>query len=122
MTEIPHRRAAGSPSSCSPPVRSRWCSPGSRPHAYGTWLLEVPAALIAAPILILTYRRFSLTPLAYRLILAQALILMIGGHWTYAEVPAGEWVAMCGAVLSQVVFARTHDRQLRGLHRSPSGR
>jgi putative membrane protein len=63
-----------------------------RPHAYGTWLLEVLAALIAAPILILTYRRFPLTPLAYRLILAQALILMIGGHWTYAEVPAGEWV------------------------------
>ena len=63
-----------------------------RPHAYGTWLLEVLAALIAAPVLILTYRRFPLTPLAYRLILAQALILMIGGHWTYAQVPAGEWV------------------------------
>ena len=63
-----------------------------RPHAYGTWLLEVLAALIAAPILVLTYRRFPLTPLAYRLILAQALILMIGGHWTYAHVPAGDWV------------------------------
>jgi putative membrane protein len=63
-----------------------------RPHAYGTWLLEVLAVLIAAPILILTYRRFPLTPLAYRLILAQSLVLMIGGHWTYAEVPAGEWV------------------------------
>jgi len=61
-------------------------------HAYGTWLLEVLPALIAAPILMLTYRRFPLTPLAYRLILAQALILMIGGHWTYAQVPAGEWV------------------------------
>jgi putative membrane protein len=58
----------------------------------GTWFLEVLAALIAAPILVLTYRRFPLTPLAYRLILAQALILMIGGHWTYAEVPAGNWV------------------------------
>jgi putative membrane protein len=65
---------------------------GIRPHAYGTWLLEVLAVLIAVPILILTYRRFPLTPLAYRLILAQALVLMIGGHWTYAEVPAGEWV------------------------------
>ena len=61
-------------------------------YAYGTWLLEVLPALIAAPILMLTYRRFPLTPLAYRLILAQALILMIGGHWTYAQVPAGEWV------------------------------
>jgi len=58
----------------------------------GTWFLEVLAAVIAAPILVLTYRRFPLTPLAYRLILAQALILMIGGHWTYAEVPAGDWV------------------------------
>jgi putative membrane protein len=63
-----------------------------RPHAYGTWLLEVLAVLIAAPVLILTYRRFPLSPLAYRLIFAQAVILMIGGHWTYAEVPAGEWV------------------------------
>jgi putative membrane protein len=63
-----------------------------RPYAYGTWLLEVLAALIAAPILIVTYRQFPLTPLAYRLILAQALILMIGGHWTYAQVPAGDWV------------------------------
>jgi putative membrane protein len=58
----------------------------------GTWFMEVLAALVAAPILVLTYRRFPLTPLAYRLILAQALILMIGGHWTYAEVPAGDWV------------------------------
>jgi len=46
----------------------------------GTWFLEVLAAVIAAPILVLTYRRFPLTPLAYRLILAQSLILMIGGH------------------------------------------
>jgi putative membrane protein len=50
------------------------------------------AALIAAPILVLTYRKFPLSPLAYRLILAHAIILMIGGHWTYAEVPAGNWV------------------------------
>ena len=63
-----------------------------RPHAYGTWLLEVLAALIAVPVLILTYRRFPLTPLAYRLILLHAVILMIGGHWTYAQVPAGDWV------------------------------
>jgi putative membrane protein len=58
----------------------------------GTWFLEVLAALIAAPILVLTYRRFPLTPLAYRLILLHAIVLMIGGHWTYAEVPAGDWV------------------------------
>ena len=59
-------------------------SAGQRP-ARDLWLT-------AAPILVLTYRRFPLTPLAYRLILGQALILMIGGHWTYAEVPAGDWV------------------------------
>jgi putative membrane protein len=58
----------------------------------GTWFLEVLAAHIAGVILVATYRRFPLTPLAYRLILIQALILMIGGHWTYAEVPAGDWV------------------------------
>src|SRR5689334_8793731 len=58
----------------------------------GTWFLEVLAALIGGVVLVATYRRFPLSPLAYRLILAQALILMIGGHWTYAEVPAGDWV------------------------------
>jgi putative membrane protein len=60
--------------------------------ALGTWFLEVLAALIGAVILVVTYRRFPLSPLAYRLILVHALILMIGGHWTYAEVPAGDWV------------------------------
>ena len=58
----------------------------------GTWFLEVFAALIGAVILVVTYRRFPLSPLAYRLILIHSLILMIGGHWTYAEVPAGDWV------------------------------
>jgi putative membrane protein len=58
----------------------------------GTWFLEVAAAIVAAVILVATYRRFPLSPLAYRLILAHALILMVGGHWTYAEVPAGDWV------------------------------
>jgi putative membrane protein len=58
----------------------------------GTWFLEVLAVFIALPILVLSYRRFPLSPLAYRLILAHSLILMIGGHWTYAEVPAGDWV------------------------------
>jgi putative membrane protein len=58
----------------------------------GTWFLEVFAALIGAVILVVTYRRFPLSPLVYRLILIHSLILMIGGHWTYAEVPAGDWV------------------------------
>jgi putative membrane protein len=58
----------------------------------GTWFMEVLAALVGSVILVVTYRRFPLSPLVYRLILAHALILMIGGHWTYAEVPAGDWV------------------------------
>jgi putative membrane protein len=45
------------------------------------------------PVLVATARRFPLTPLAYRLIFVHALILMLGGHYTYAEVPLGDWVA-----------------------------
>lgn len=63
-----------------------------RPHDYPTWWLEVSPALIALGVLAATRRLFPLTPLAYWLILAHAVILMIGGHYTYAEVPAGEWV------------------------------
>lgn len=63
------------------------------PHDRPTWLLEVAPILIAGPILIATARRFPLTPLAYRLVFVHALILMVGGHYTYAEVPLGDWVA-----------------------------
>lgn len=57
-----------------------------------TWLLEVAPALIAAPILIATYPRFAFTNLVYALILVHASILMLGGHYTYAEVPLGFWM------------------------------
>jgi putative membrane protein len=57
----------------------------------GTWVLEVFPIFIAVPVLIATSRRFPLTPLAYRLIFVHALILMIGGHYTYAKVPFGFW-------------------------------
>ena len=63
-----------------------------RPHDYFTWFLEVAPIFIGAVILIGTYRRFPLTPLAYRLLFVHALILMLGGHYTYAEVPLGFWV------------------------------
>jgi putative membrane protein len=56
-----------------------------------TWLLEVAPVLIAAPILIATFRTHSLSPLLYRLIFLHALILIVGGHYTYARVPAGFW-------------------------------
>ena len=65
---------------------------GIGPHDRTTWWLEVAPILITVPILVLTARRFPLTPLAYRLIFVHALILMLGGHYTYAEVPAGSWM------------------------------
>lgn len=64
-----------------------------RPHDYPTWALEVLPAFVAAVVLLLTRRRFPLTPLLYVLILAHSVILMIGGHYTYAEVPLGEWAS-----------------------------
>src|SRR5215210_7246094 len=57
----------------------------------GTWLLEVAPILIAAPLLVVTAKRFPLTPLAYRLLFVHALILILGGHYTYAKVPLGFW-------------------------------
>ena len=57
------------------------------------WWLEVSPALIAAVILLLTRRRFRLTPLTYGLILLHCIILMVGGHYTYAEVPLFDWLA-----------------------------
>jgi putative membrane protein len=62
---------------------------GIGPHDRFTWLLEVLPVLVGAPILVATYRRFPLTPLTYRLLFLHALILMLGGHYTYARVPLG---------------------------------
>ena len=57
-----------------------------------TWFLEVAPVLIALPLLTYTRYSFPLTPLLYTLIFIHAVILMIGGHFTYAEVPAGFWL------------------------------
>lgn len=57
-----------------------------------TWWLEVLPAILGFVILIFTRRRFPLTGLLYFLILVHAVILMVGGHYTYAEVPAGDWL------------------------------
>ena len=65
---------------------------GIEPKERGTWWLEVAPVLIGVPLLIATYRRFSLTPLAYVLIWIHAIILMVGGHYTYAEVPLFNWI------------------------------
>jgi len=65
---------------------------GIGPHDRLTWLLEVAPVLIGIPILVATRRAFPLTPLLYRLLFVHALILIVGGHYTYARVPPGFWV------------------------------
>ena len=63
-------------------------APADRP----TWWMEVIPALLGFVILLLTRQRFPLTELVYFLILIHAIILMVGGHYTYAEVPIGDWL------------------------------
>jgi len=58
-----------------------------------TWFLEVAPALIGAAVLALTWKKYPLTPLLYVLILIHCLILMVGGHYTYAEVPLFDWIS-----------------------------
>lgn len=79
---------------------------GVHPHDRFTWLLEVAPILIAVPPLIVTYTRFRLTSLLYRLIFLHAVILMVGGHYTYAEVPVGFWAQ------DLFGFARNHYDRL----------
>jgi putative membrane protein len=57
-----------------------------------TWFLEIAPIVIAVPLLIATSRSFPLTPLVYTLIAIHAVILMVGGHYTYAQVPLGFWI------------------------------
>lgn len=68
---------------------------GVHPHDRFTWFLEVFPVIMVVPVLLATRRRFRLTPLLYLLITIHAVILMIGGKYTYAEVPLGfrmqEW-------------------------------
>jgi putative membrane protein len=62
------------------------------PYDMGTWAMEVFPIFLTVPILLVTYRRFPLTDLAYTLIFVHACILMLGGHYTYARVPLGFWM------------------------------
>lgn len=62
------------------------------PKDYFTWFLEVFPALAAVVILWLTHRKFRFSPLVYLLILIHCCILMVGGHYTYAEVPLFDWI------------------------------
>lgn len=65
---------------------------GIAPYDRITWLMEVLPALIVAPVLVATYRRFPLTTLLYLLIALHALVLIYGGAYTYARVPLGFWL------------------------------
>ena len=65
---------------------------GIAPKDRFTWFLEVAPVLIAVPLLLLTRRSFPLTPLAYGLLTLFGVILMIGGHYTYAEMPLFNWL------------------------------
>ncbi len=64
---------------------------GVRPYDRFTWLLEVAPALIGAVVLVASYQRLRLTNLLYGLILLHAVVLCVGGHYTYALVPLGQW-------------------------------
>jgi putative membrane protein len=85
-----------------PPARSHWVLLGSlvvlfvwsavRPRDYFTWLLEVAPAVMGAAVLIGAYRRFRFTNLAYVLMWLHAIILLVGGHYTYAEMPLFNWI------------------------------
>ena len=65
---------------------------GIAPKDFMTWCLEVFPAVIGATVLWFTRERFELTTLIYVLILIHCVILMVGGHYTYAEVPIGDWL------------------------------
>ena len=65
---------------------------GTLPHDEMTWWMEVSWVLVGLPLLIATGRAFPLTPLLYRLLFLHALVLILGGHYTYARVPLGQWL------------------------------
>ena len=70
-----------------------WIWSGINPHDTRlTWILETFPVMLALPVLLLTYRRFPLTHLTYTLIAIHAMVLMLGGHYSYAKVPLGFWM------------------------------
>lgn len=74
-------------------VMAFWVWSGINPHDTRlTWVLETFPFMIALPVMLITYKRFRLTDLAYTLIAVHAMILMLGGHYSYAKVPLGFWM------------------------------
>ena len=64
---------------------------GIAPRDRATWVLEVLPAALGFGLVVWCFFRYPLTPLVYQLILVHAVILMVGGHYTYAEVPVFDW-------------------------------
>ena len=62
------------------------------PRDRTTWFLETVWVLVGLPLIVLTWRRFPLTDLVCCLLAVHALILIVGGHWTYARTPTGNWL------------------------------
>jgi putative membrane protein len=65
---------------------------GWQPRDRFTWVLEVTPAVLGVAVLLATFRRFRFTNLVYGLMCVHALILLVGGHYTYAEVPLFNWL------------------------------
>lgn len=68
------------------------CWSGWRPHDRFTWWLETAPGLVGIIVLLATYRRFEFTTLCYALIALHICLLCVGGHYTYARVPAFDWL------------------------------
>jgi putative membrane protein len=74
-------------------VMAFWVWSGIGPHDTRlTWVLETVPVMIALPILLITYKHFPLTDLAYTIIALHAALLIWGGHYSYAKVPLGFWM------------------------------
>lgn len=80
-------------------LKMLWCSvlvvlvwSAIAPKDYFTWFLEVLPVMLVLPVLYFTRNRFPLTNLAYVLIGVHTLILLVGGHYTYAEMPVFNWL------------------------------
>ncbi len=65
---------------------------GYQPFDLPTWAMEVAPVVIVLIILWISRQRFPLTPLLYTLIFVHAVVLMLGGHYSYARVPLGDWM------------------------------
>lgn len=63
-----------------------------RPYSYGIWLLDAIPALAVFAAVIITHRRFPLTPLANGLILALCLLILVGAHYSFGKVPIFDWL------------------------------